>query len=185
MKENNIKSKTVKKYKVTTNSNHSLPIYPNLFNQNFMVNAPDKVWVTDITYTWTSQGWLYLATIMDLFLRRIIGWSMDKRMTKELVILSLPRALWRLPPQKWLIHHSDCGSQYCSKTSRPLLDKHNIISSISCKGNYYNNICIESFHSVIKKTWIFHKKYRIRAQTHPKILDYILHSYNCKRIHGQ
>lgn len=83
MKENNMKSKTVKKYKATTHSNHKLPISPNLLNQNFKVDAPCKAWVTDITYVWTSQGWLYLATVMDLFLRRIIGWTMDKRMTKS------------------------------------------------------------------------------------------------------
>ena len=184
MKENNIKSKTVKKYKATTNSNHSLPISPNLLNQNFTVDAPGKVWVTDITYVWTSQGWLYLATVMDLFSRRIIGWAMDKRMTKELVILALQRALWRQPPQKGLIHHSDRGSQYCSKAYRALLDKHNIISSMSRKGNCYDNACIESFHSIIKKEWIFHEKYRTRAQAQASILDYILHFYNCKRIHG-
>lgn len=100
MKENNIKSKAVKKYKATTNSNHNLSISPNLLNQNFKVNAPCKVWVTDITYVWTSQGWLYLVTVMDFFSRRIIGWAMDKRMTKELVILALQRVIWRQPPEK-------------------------------------------------------------------------------------
>lgn len=148
MKENNIKPKTIKKYKATTNSKHSLPIFPNLLNQNFTVDAPGKVWVIDITYVWTSQGWLYLATVMDLFSRRIIGWSMDKRMTKDLVILALQRAIGRQPPQKGLIHHSDRGTQYCAKAYRTLLDKYGIISSISRKGNSYDNACIESFHII-------------------------------------
>lgn len=184
MKEHNIKSRTVKKYKATTNSKHTLPISPNLLNQNFKVDAPCKAWVTDITYIRTSQGWLYLATVMDLYSRRIIGWAMDRRMTKELVIHALQQAIWRCPPQKGLIHHSDRGSQYCSKAYQDLLVQYGIISSMSRKGNCYDNACIESFHSVIKKEWIFHEKYRTRIQAQASILDYILHFYNCKRIHG-
>lgn len=184
MRQNNIKSRTVKKYKATTHSKHNLPLSPNLLNQNFKVDAPGKAWVTDITYIWTSQGWLYLATDMDLFSRRIIGWAMDKRMTKELVISALQKAIWRQPPKKGLIHHSDRGSQYCSKAYQALLDHHGIISSMRRKGNCYDNACIESFPSIIKKEWIFHEKYRTRAQAMASILDYILHFYNCKRIHG-
>ena len=184
MQEHNIKSKTVKKYKATTNSNHSLPVSPNHLNQNFNVEAPGKAWVTDITYVWTSQGWLYLATVMDLFSRRIIGWAMDKRMTKELVILALQRAIGRQPPQKGLIYHSDSGTQYRSKAYLALLNEYGITSSMSRKGNCYYNTCIESFHSVIKKEWIFDEKYRIRAQAESSILEYILHFYNCKRVHG-
>lgn len=184
MKENNIKSKTVKKYKATTNSNHQLPVSPNLLNQNFRVDAPGKVWVADITDIWTSQGWLYLATVMDLYSRRILGWAMDKRMTKELVISALQRAIDRQPPKEGLIHHSDRGTQYCSKAYRTLLHKHGIISSMSRKGNCYDNACIESFHSIIKKEWIFHEKYRTRDQAKESILEYMLHFYNCRRIHG-
>ena len=130
MKENNIKSKTVKKYKAITNSNHSLPLSPNLLKQNFTVDAPGKVWVTDITYVWTGQGWLYLATVMDIFSRKIIGWTMDGRMTKDLVILALRRAIWRQAPKQGLIHHSDCGTQYCSKAYRALLDEYGIITDL-------------------------------------------------------
>lgn len=184
MKENNIKSKTVKKYKATTNSNHTLPVSPNLLNQKFNVSAPGMAWVTDITYIRTSQGWLYLATVMDLYSRRILGWAMDKRMTKELVIDALKRAIDRQPPQQGLIHHSDRGTQYCSKAYRSLLEQYGIISSMSRKGNCYDNACIESFHSVIKKEWIFHEKYRTRAQAQASILEYILHFYNCRRIYG-
>lgn len=104
-------------------------------------------------------------------------------MTKELVILALQRAIWKQPPQKGLIHHPDRGTQYCSKAYRALLDEYDMISSISRKGNC-DNACIKAFHSVIKKEWIFHEKYRTRAQAEVSILDYILHFYNCKRIHG-
>ena len=132
----------------------------------------------------TGQGWLYLATVMDLYSRRILGWAMDKRMTKELVILALERAITTQKPTKGLIHHSDRGTQYCSKAYQAILKKHGIISSMSRKGNCYDNACIESFHSVIKKEWIFHEKYRTRIQAKASILEYILHFYNCRRIHG-
>ncbi|WHX28119.1 IS3 family transposase [Virgibacillus halodenitrificans] len=114
MSDNGLRSKTVKKYKATTNSKHSYPIYPNLLKQNFLVDKPGAVWVGDITYVWTREGWLYLATIMDLFSRRIIGWEMSRRMTKELTITALKRAINQQPPQKGLIHHSDRGSQYAA-----------------------------------------------------------------------
>lgn len=143
------------------------------------------VWVTDITYIRTAQGWLYLAMVMELYSRRILGWAMDKRMTKELVIGALKRAIDRQPSQNGLIHHSDRGTQYCSKTYHSLLEQHGIISSMSRKGNCYDNACIESFHSVIKKEWIFHEKYCTRrAQARASILEYILHFYNCRRIYG-
>nr|WP_259457969.1 IS3 family transposase [Salipaludibacillus neizhouensis] len=117
MKENGIRSKTVKKNKATTNSKHILPIYPNLLNQQFTVERPGQVWVADITYIWTSEGWLYLASVMDLYSRRIIGWEMDGRMTKELVVTALKRAMITQPPTSGLIHHSDRGSQYASKSN--------------------------------------------------------------------
>lgn len=161
-----------------------LPVSPNLLSQNFNVSAPGIVWVTDITYIRTTQGWLYLATVMDLYSRRILGWAMDKRMTTELVIVALKRAINKQPPKRGLIHHSDRGTQYCSKAYRALLDQYGIISGMSLKGNCYDNACIESFHSVIKKEWIFHEKYRTRAQAQVSILEYILHFYNCRRIHG-
>ncbi len=114
MKAEGIRSKTVKKYKATTNSKYSLPVYPNSLNQEFQVDAPGKVWVADITYIHTNEGWLYLATMMDLYSRRILGWHMSHRMTKELVILALKRAIGRQKPTEGLIHHSDRGSQYTS-----------------------------------------------------------------------
>ena len=184
MQEEGIRSKTVKKYKATTNSKHHLPVYPNLVDQQFKVEQPGQVWVADITYIWTSEGWLYLATIMELFSRRIIGWAMGERMTKELVILALKRAIQTQPPSPGLIHHSDRGSQYASNEYQQILRDNKIITSMSRKGNCYDNACIESFHSVIKKELIFHEKYKTREQAKKSIVEYIVSFYNYKRIHS-
>src|SRR5699024_7270730 len=149
MKEMGLRSKTVKKYKATTNSKHNLPVYPNLLNQTFTVSQLGVVWVSDITYIPTKEGWLYLATVMDLFSRRIIGWAMSDRMTKELVIQALKRAFQTQPPKAGLIHHSDRGSQYASLDYQALLHSEGMVTSMSRKGNCYDNACIESFHSII------------------------------------
>lgn len=135
MQEEGIRSKTVRKYKATTNSKHTLPIYPNLLDQQFKVERPGQAWVADITYIWTSEGWLYLATIMELFSRRIIGWAMGDRMTKELVIIALKRAIRTQTPTPGLIHHSDRGSQYASKEYQQILRNNGITTSMSRKGN--------------------------------------------------
>ncbi|MDM5247648.1 MULTISPECIES: IS3 family transposase [unclassified Lysinibacillus] len=184
MKEEGIRSKTVKKYKATTNSKHNLPVYPNLLDQQFKVERPGQAWVADITYIWTSEGWLYLATIMELFSRRIIGWAMDERMTKELVILALKRAIRTQTPTPGLIHHSDRGSQYASKEYQQVLRTNRMITSMSRKGNCYDNACIESFHSVIKRELVFHEKYKTRDQAKKSIIEYIVSFYNYKRIHS-
>ncbi|PNZ35107.1 IS3 family transposase, partial [Staphylococcus lutrae] len=134
MKEMGIRSITKKKYKATTDSKHNLPIYPNLLNQQFKVEKPGVVWVSDITYIYTREGWLYLATVMDLFSRRIIGWSMSNRMTKDLVISALERAFTAQQPTAGLIHHSDRGSQYASIEYQNILRENEIITSMSRKG---------------------------------------------------
>ncbi|PNZ35527.1 IS3 family transposase, partial [Staphylococcus lutrae] len=129
-----IRSITKKKYKATTDSKHNLPIYPNLLNQRFKVEKPGVVWVSDITYIYTREGWVYLATVMDLFSRRIIGWSMSNRMTKDLVISALERAFTAQKPTAGLIHHSDRGSQYASIEYQNILRENEIITSMSRKG---------------------------------------------------
>jgi putative transposase len=184
MRENGLRSKTVKKYKATTNSKHSYPVYPNLLNQQFQVDKPGTVWVGDITYIWTKQGWLYLATIMDLFSRRIIGWDMSNRMTKDLTITALQRAIAQQPPKKGLIHHSDRGSQYAANEYQAILRNYQMTTSMSRKGNCYDNACIESFHSVLKRELVFHEKYQTREEAKRSIFDYIMTFYNYKRIHS-
>lgn len=184
MKENGIRSKIIKKYKATTNSNHTYPVYPNLLNQQFQTDKPGSVWVTDITYIWTKEGWLYLATVMDLFSRRIIGWQMSDRMTKQLTITALKRAINHQKPQEGLIHHSDRGSQYAAYAYQGVLRKHKITTSMSRKGNCYDNACIESFHSILKRELVFHRKYRTRLEAKRDISSYIMSFYNYKRIHS-
>lgn len=185
MAEENIRSKTVKKYKATTNSKHTLPIYPNLLNQQFQVDHPSQVWVADITYVRTKEGWLYLASVMDLYSRRILGWHMSERMTKELTIRALERAIVAQKPSPGLIHHSDRGSQYASKDYQDILRSNGMFTSMSRKGNCYDNACIESFHGVIKRELIFQKGiYGTRDEAKKDIFEYIVSFYNSNRIHS-
>ncbi|EID43502.1 IS3 family transposase [Parageobacillus thermoglucosidasius] len=127
-------------------------MYPNLLNQQFEVNEPNQVWVADITYIWTKEGWLYLASIMDLFSRKIVVWYLSERMTKELVIKAFHRAIHQRNPQPGLIHHSDQGSQYASNEYQAMLRQYGIQTSMSRKGNCYDNACAESFHSKAKSS---------------------------------
>lgn len=172
-------------YIVTTDSNHQLPTYPNLLNQNFDIEGPDLAWVTDITYIWTSAGWLYLATVMDLFSRKIIGWNVDKAMTKELCLVALKRAFSSRNPSSKLIHHSDRGSQYASNEYINTLKSRGIQISMSRRGNCYDNACIESFHATIKKERVYRCRYRTREEAKLDILKYITGFYNERRIHSK
>lgn len=184
MKEMGLKSKTVKKYKATTNSKHNHPVFENVLNRQFKVKAPNQAWVSDITYVSTSQGWVYLASIMDLYSRKIVGWSMGSRMTKELVLEALDHAYEMQKPGPGLIHHSDRGSQYASKEYRDRLKECKMVGSMSRKGNCYDNACIESFHSIIKKELIYHTRYQTRKQAYKDINAYIQLDYNRIRIHS-
>ncbi|MGF7036766.1 transposase InsO family protein, partial [Paenibacillus mucilaginosus] len=141
MKEMGLKSITVGKYKATTNSNHNMPVHDNILNQQFKVEAPNKVWVTDITYVATGEGWLYLASVMDLYSRKIVGWATGARMTRELVIEALELAYKRQKPAPGLIHHSDRGSQYASSDYQERLADYFMTGSMSRKGNCYDNAC--------------------------------------------
>lgn len=184
MNELGLRATPKEKYKLTTDSNHTYNIYPNLLNQNFEVEKPGQVWVGDITYIWTMEGWLYLATIMDLYSRKIIGWDLDDRMKKELPINALKRAIQFRKPSKKTIHHSDRGSQYCSNDYIEILDKNKMKISMSRKGNPYDNACIESFHATIKKELIYRKRYKTRAEARKSIAHYILGFYNARRKHS-
>jgi putative transposase len=139
MRENEVVAKTMRRFKITTDSKHNLPIAPNLLEQDFTADAPNKTWTGDITYIWTRQGWMYLAVVLDLFNREIAGWSMRKRITKDIVTEALTMAVKRKRPQKGLIFHSDRGSQYASHKFRKLLKEHHFIQSMSGKGNCYES----------------------------------------------
>ncbi|RTE09119.1 IS3 family transposase [Paenibacillus whitsoniae] len=186
MKELGLRSCTSRKFKVqTTDSNHDLPIAPNLLNQQFKVLQPNKVWVADITYIPCREGRLYLASVMDLCTREIVGWKLYDRMTKELVIDALEAAYKaKKPKKKKLIHHSDRGSQYASHEYRDKLKTYGMRMSMSRKGNCYDNACIESFHSILKKELIYCTKFKTKQQAYDAIFSYIEFFYNRKRIHS-
>lgn len=184
MKELGLKSRTVKKYKATTNSKHNLPVHDNVLNQQFAVQAPNQVWVADITYIPTGEGWLYLASIMDLYSRKIVGWHLDERMTKSLVLEALDQAYRRQRPQSEILHHSDRGSQYASHEYQDRLKTYRMKGSMSRKGNCYDNACIESFHSVFKKELIYLEKFKTRKEAKKRIFEYIECFYNGTRIHS-
>ena len=184
MKAMGLKSITSKKYKATTNSKHAMPVHENVLEQQFKVLAPNKVWVTDITYIATGEGWLYLASVMDLFSRRIVGWSMGSRMTSELVLDALDHAYKRRKPKPGLIHHSDRGSQYAGADYQERLASYKMIGSMGRKGNCYDNACIESFHSTLKKELVYQTKYKTRKQAIKELNAYIEFDYNRLRLHS-
>jgi len=184
MKEAGLRSKVAKKFKATTNSKHKHPIAPNLLNQDFTTDSPNRIWVSDITYIWTDEGWLYLATTMDLYSRAVVGWSMDSRMKSDLVVNALNMALGIREPTAGLIHHSDRGVQYAAKPFQKLLSANGIVCSMSRKGNCYDNAVQESFYHSLKTELVHHEHYRTREQARASIFDYIATFYNRERIHS-
>lgn len=184
MKNQQWRSRTVKKYKATTNSKHNLPVHDNILNQDFKASKPNEKWVTDITYVATGEGWLYLASVMDLYSRKIVGWHTSDRMTKELVLQALKQAYGRQQPTGEVLHHSDRGGQYASHDYQKQLQVYSMISSMSRKGNCYDNACIEAFHSIIKKELIYLNKYETRIEAEKDIFEYIEIFYNNERIHS-
>lgn len=184
MQQYGLVSKAAKKYKATTNSNHSLPVAPNLLNQNFSVCEPNKVLVTDFTYLWTEKGWVYLAVVIDLYSRMVVGWSLSNRMKKELVIDAMEMAVRRRKPSFPLIAHSDRGSQYCSKEYQKILKKNKIICSMSKKGDCYDNACAETFFHSFKVEWVFDKIFKSYDECIESITEYIEIFYNRQRLHS-
>lgn len=184
MRKDGLKAKTIRKFKATTNSNHNLPVAENLLNRDFSPTAPNRAWVADITYIWTNEGWLYLAVVIDLFSRAVVGWSMSERMTRTLVMDAFTLAVKRRNPSPGLIHHSDRGSQYASADFQKLLEKYGAICSMSRKANCWDNAAAESFFALLKRALVFQSQYQTRAQARQSIFDYIERFYNRKRIHS-
>ena len=184
MKRQNLVAKAARKFKVTTDSNHRLPVAPNLLGQNFTTGQPNQKWAGDITYLYTSEGWLYLAVMIDLHSRAVIGWSMSTRMTADLVCDALSMALWRRGFPKGVIVHSDRGSQYCSKAYWEIIDKHQLKQSMSRKGNCWDNACVESFFHSLKVEAIQYEPLMSRAQMRQAVFEYIEVDYNRKRRHS-
>jgi len=184
MRENGIRAKTKRKFKVTTHSDHDDPISPNLLGQNFTVNELNKVWVSDITYMWTREGWLYLAIILDLCSRKIVGWSLWERLTKRLVIEAFKQAIGRRGPVTGLIFHSDRGSQYASHDFRELLKRNKCQSSMSGKGNCFDNAVAESFFSTLKKDLVYGRTYETKREAVSSVFEYLEVFYNRIRRHS-
>jgi len=170
-----------RKFKATTNSRHKLPVAENLLGQQFKVYAPNKVWLSDITYIPTEEGWLYLAGHKDLFTNEIIGYAMGERLTKNLISESLYRAMLAKRPATGLLHHSDRGSQYCSQEYRDILDQFGLQVSMSGSGNCYDNAPMESFWATLKQELIHHRQYRSRQEAIREITEYIEIFYNRQR----
>jgi putative transposase len=184
MKAHGIRSIRQRKFKTTTNSKHNLPIADNLLQQNFNVSNPNEVWVSDISYVDTGEGWLYLAAVKDLFNKEVVGTAMDSTMTKELVIKAMQQAIQRHRPQAGLIHHSDRGSQYASYDFRKLLKKNGLIPSMSSKGNCYDNAPAESLFGTIKTELVYLNRYETRAASRQAIFEYVEVFYNRLRRHA-
>lgn len=186
MKQAGIQSKTHKRFRVqTTDSNHANPIAPNTLDQNFArAAAPNQVWGTDITYIETSEGFLYLAGVMDLYSRKIVGWSMSDTMTTQLVEDALGSAFLSRQPAFGLLHHSDRGVQYTSARYRALLDLHGAESSMSRVGNCYDNAMVESFWGTLKTEMVYHEKFATRQEARAAVFDYIEVFYNRIRRHS-
>lgn len=173
------------KYKVTTtDSSHSLPVAENKLARKFERTAPNQVWVSDITYIPTDEGWLYLATTLDLYSRRIVGWSMRERMTSDLVIDALAMGIGQRNPPKGLMHHSDRGSQYASGAFQQMLSAHGMVCSMSRRGEVYDNAVMESFYATLKRELVHEARYATRDEARKAIFEWIEVFYNRQRLHS-
>ena len=184
MREAKVWVRSKKKFKVTTDSNHKQPVYDNVLNREFDVNKPNKAFVSDITYVWTQEGWLYLAVVIDLFSRKVVGWSMSSRMKAQLVYDALTMAIWQRRPDAGLIVHSDRGSQYASKQYRKLLMESDFVGSMSRKGDCWDNAVVESFFGSLKQERVQWRSYQTRREAQQDILNYIAMFYNSNRLHS-
>ena len=184
MRVEGIRAKTVKKWRATTQSNPRLPVAENTLNRQFTVEHPNRVWAGDLTYVWTTEGWLYLAVILDLYSRLVVGWAMGHRLTVELAEQALTMALANRNPRAGLLHHSDRGSQYAATSYQLLLTTHGITTSMSRRGNCWDNAVAESFFSNLKKERIKLRIYASRQEAKSDVFDYIEGFYNRVRRHS-
>ena len=184
MKVLHLQVKRKRKYKTTTDSNHTLPVADNVLNRAFNPEQPNQAWGADMTYIGTQEGWLYLAVVIDLHSKRVIGWCIDKRMKTALVTRALMMAIHQRQPKTGLIHHSDRGSQYASHQYQGLLAQRGIIASMSRKDNCWDNAPIERFFSSLKREWIGERLYQTREEAINDIKEYVAVYYNAKRLHS-
>ena len=184
MRENGIRARHKRRFKATTDSKHVLPVAGNLLDRNFMPSSPNRVWTADMTYIWTDEGWLYLAIVLDLFNREIVGWSLKPRMTADIVTDALTMARFRRKPAPGVLHHSDRGSQYASRAFQDKLADYGMICSMSRKGNCWDNAPSESWFNSLKNERVHGRRYATRAEATADIFEYIEVFYNRKRRHS-
>ncbi len=184
MRKNGIRAKQSKRFKTTTKANAAHPVAPNLLGGDFAADQPNRKWVTDITYIFTLEGWLYLACVLDLFSRRIVGWAMSARMTSSLVADALNMAVRQRQPSADLLHHSDRGSQYTGRLYQQLLKGYQMKISMSGTGNCYDNAAMESFFGTLKNEQVYHCAYRTRDEARTDLFFYIEGFYNRRRLHS-
>ena len=185
MRENSWRAKAARKFKATTNSDHRLPVAPNLLAQNFDAERPDQKYVSDITYIGADEGWLYLAVVMDLYSRMIVGWSMSERMTSTLVCDALRMAMWKRKHPAGVIVHSDRGSQYCSHEYQNLLRENVLVCSMSKRGDCYDNAAMESWNHSLKVEAVHGERFATRADARAHVFEYIEVYYNRQRRHSK
>jgi transposase InsO family protein len=184
MRENNVRARHKRRYKATTDSKHELPVAQNVLDRNFKPSAPNQVWTSDITYLWTDEGWLYLAIVLDLFNREVVGWSLKPRMTAEIVTDALTMAWFHRRPPAGLTHHSDRGSQYASHAFQSLLSKYGMTCSMSRKGNCWDNAPTESWFNSFKNERVFGNRFQTRDEARNMAFEYIEVFYNRTRQHS-
>jgi transposase InsO family protein len=184
MRAGGVRAKQKRKFKATTDSRHSHSVAPNLLARDFEAPAPNQKWVADITYIPTREGWLYLAAILDLYSRMIVGWSMAERMNRRLALDALDMAVGRRRPGPGLVHHSDRGSQYACGDYQQALGAHGMICSMSRKGNCWDNAPMESFFHTLKTELVHHRRYQTRGEAKANIFEYIEVFYNRSRRHS-
>jgi putative transposase len=179
-----LRAKAARKFKATTQSKHNLPVAPNRLEQNFTAPAANRVWVADLTYIGTDEGWLYLAVVLDVYSRAVVGWAMAERMTRDLVIAALTMAIWRRRPAPGLIVHSDRGSQYASGDYQRVLERYGFLCSMSRKGDCFDNAAMESFFHTLKVEQVHDCRYRTREAAKADLFEYIETYYNPIRRHS-
>jgi putative transposase len=184
MRENGLRGRPRPRFRRTTDSRHGQPVAPDLLGRNFTATNPDQVWVGDITYIWTAEGWAYLAVLLDLFSRRVVGWRLGKSLDRELALGALRKAIGCRRPKPGLIHHTDRGCQYVSADYRELLRRHGMRPSMSRAGDCWDNAVAESFFASLKKELVHSSAFATRTEAYDAIQDYIEHYYNTRRRHS-
>jgi transposase InsO family protein len=184
MKSNGIIAKTKRRFKATKKSKHDFLVADNLLNQRFSADLANKVWVSDITLIWTREGWVYLAAVLDVFNRKIVGWSMDNSLSHEVISDALHKAIRQQRPQSGVLFHSDRGTQYTSYAFRDLMERYGFVQSMSSSGNCYDNALMESFFHTLKTELVYFEKYRTRQEARGSIFEYIEVFYNRVRRHS-